>query len=266
MSYLDLSRPKPYDRPQRPSDRMVSPIPDCQPAHRDPLPAKQIDPSTFARLFQQLMPIAINEPLGFESKASAICASFDLDHATSADIINSVKQQFPAIRNQEAAYVLDPKPALRALSLTSVLSALPAPGGPTDVQPITNSTSAIPVTSPGPAVPPLMPLKQQRAFTSGPRGFTTWYSTQSPQSLSTPPLGLQGSAGVLYVHTDTSLKLHQAWLCDTHGKWITVTGVDNVKHPTISDRFLLVRSDGIPSWLTRVDHVAIQTRRERAGK
>jgi len=111
-----------------------------------------------------------------------------------------------------------------------------------------------------------MPLKQQRPFASGPRGFTTWYSTESTQSISAPPVGLQASAGMLYVHTNTTLKLHHAWMCDTHGKWITVTGVDNLKHPTISDRFLLVRSDGIPSWLTKVDYTVVQARRERAGR
>lgn len=84
---------------------MASPGTAHQPAPRDPLLVKQIDASTFARLFQQLVPIAINEPLAFESKASAICASFDLDPATSTDIINSVKQQFPSIRNQETTYV-----------------------------------------------------------------------------------------------------------------------------------------------------------------
>ena len=69
---------------------------------------------------------------------------------------------------------------------------------------------------------------------------------------------------MLYVHTDTTIRFNQAWLYDTNGKWIGVTGVDNVKHPTISDRFLLVRSDGIPSWVTRVDYAAIQARREQA--
>ena len=111
--YLDLSRPKPYDRPQRPSDRVVSPgpVPDHQLATQDLLPTKQIDPSTFARLFQQLVPVAVNEPLAFESRATAICASLGLDPATAADIIDSVKQQFPTIRDQEITYVS--KPSIR---------------------------------------------------------------------------------------------------------------------------------------------------------
>ena len=110
--HLDLSYPKPYDRPQRPSDRAVSASPDPQLATRDLPPTKQIDPSAFARLFQQLIPVAINEPLAFESKASTICASFDLDSATSADIIDSVKQQFPAIHDRETRYISKPFLAL----------------------------------------------------------------------------------------------------------------------------------------------------------
>ena len=135
-----------------------------------------------------------------------------------------------------------------------------ASGGPTNPNSIANAASVTPPS------PPLMPFKQQRAFTSGPRGLTTWYSTQSPQPLSAPPLGLQISAGILYVHTDTTLKVHHAWLCDTKGKWINVTDADNIKHPTIPDRFLLVRSDGIPSWLTKVDYTAVRARREKAGR
>jgi hypothetical protein len=79
---------------------------ESKPILRDPLNPKQIDSSVFSQLFMQLVPIAVNEPLAFESKASTICASLDLDFATSADIINSVKKQFPAIRNQGTMYVL----------------------------------------------------------------------------------------------------------------------------------------------------------------
>ena len=151
-------------------------------------------------------------------------------------------------------------------TLTLILSVPSASGGPTNPESIVAPTAPAPTPPSGTTVPPLMPFKQQRAFTSGPRGFTVWYSTQSSESLSAPPLSLQVPAGMLYIHTNTSMKLHSAWLCDTNGKWIDVTGMDNVKHSTIQDRFLLVRSDGIPSWLTKVDYAAVQARRERAGK
>jgi hypothetical protein len=151
----------------------------------------------------------------------------------------------------------------------SIFSVPPVPGGSTNPEPIANpsmlSTPIAPATS-GAVTPFLMPLKRQRAFTSGPRGFTIWFSTESTESISTPPSGLEVYAGILYIHTNTTLKAHHAWLCDTSGKWISVTGVDDVKHPTISDRFLLVRSDGIPSWLTTVDYGAVQARRERGRR
>ena len=53
------------------------------------------------------MPIAVNEPLAFESKASTVCASFNLDAATSVDIIKSIKQQFTVIHNRETRYVVN---------------------------------------------------------------------------------------------------------------------------------------------------------------
>ena len=259
---LDFSRPKPYDRPQKVPDSAPSPGVGWPPAPRSHPPPKRVDSSTFAGLFQQLIPIAVNEPVAFESKASAICASFDLDPTTSEDIINSVKQQFPAVRNQDTTCVSSV--FLHIRPLTSVLSVSPASGGPTNIELAANPAPASAPTLPDTLPPP--PLWQQRPFASGPRGFTTWYSTQSPHSLTAPPLGLQPSAGMLYVHTDTTLKRHHAWLCDTAGRWINVTGIDSVKHPTISDRLLLMRSDGIPSWLRRVDYMATQARREKGVK
>jgi hypothetical protein len=67
---------------------------------------RQVDPPTFARLLQQLLPIALKEPLMFESKALLVCASFDLDSTASEDIISSIKQQFPDIPNQGPTCVL----------------------------------------------------------------------------------------------------------------------------------------------------------------
>ena len=98
-SHLHFSRPKPYDRPQGFSERVTSPGVDRH--ESTPPPTKKIDPSTFAQLFQQLISIATKEPSAFECKALAICASFDLDPITSADVVSSIKSQLPAARNQE---------------------------------------------------------------------------------------------------------------------------------------------------------------------
>lgn len=106
----ELSRPKPYDRPQRHSDRGALPGQECEPVSRDSFPSRRTDSSVVSKLFAQLVPIAVKEPLAFESKASTICASFNLDSAASADIINSVKQQFLLARNQETTCVVDSYP------------------------------------------------------------------------------------------------------------------------------------------------------------
>ena len=105
LSHPDFSYPEPYNRLQKHSDRTASPSPEPNPPPANPQTSKQIDSSTFSQLLLQLMPIAVNEPLVFESKAAAVCASFNLDSATSADIISSLKQQFPTIRNRETTYV-----------------------------------------------------------------------------------------------------------------------------------------------------------------
>jgi len=217
------------------------------------------------------MPIAINEPLGFESKASTICASFYLDHATSADIVNSVKQQFPAIRNQETVYVLDPKPALRASSLTSVLS---APGGPTDVQLIANSTvSAAPATSHPPATPPTtpalltatpdtVPIKQRRQFSCGSPAYTTWYSTASPKDLACPQ-EVTPVVGELYIHHNRLEDAYQIWLYRLDSVWKCVTKAEKVYHPTIDDRVLSMRANGTPNWITTASYTTIRGRKGR---
>ena len=58
---------------------------------------KQVNGATLGRLFQQLASLT-KDPLNFESAAAAICASFDLDPMTSAEIISSFKQQLPTDR------------------------------------------------------------------------------------------------------------------------------------------------------------------------
>lgn len=100
--YLSFSRSKPYDRHQGYSGREASPSPERKTTPGNPQTLKQIDPSVFPQLFTQLIPIVVKDPLGFESRALAICASFGLDPATSTDVVNSIKQQFPATHNQES--------------------------------------------------------------------------------------------------------------------------------------------------------------------
>ena len=111
-----------------------------------------------------------------------------------------------------------------------------------------------------------IPVKQHRPFASGPKGQTVWYSTASRLPLSSPPASLPATAGILYIHTDLCRDTKQVWLCNISCNWTDVTTLKSVKHPSIADRFLLLRSDGIPSWLTGANYSAIQSRREKSGR
>lgn len=89
----DVSRHKPYERPFQPPT--VQPSNQQGPPAQDGPPRKQVDGATLSRLFQQLAPL-MKDPSNFESNAAPICASFDLDPATSMEIVNSFRRQSPA--------------------------------------------------------------------------------------------------------------------------------------------------------------------------
>ena len=214
------------------------------------------------------MPIAINEPLTFESKASKICASFDLDPATSEDIINSVKQQFPAVRNQETMCVL--KVFSYVQSLTPILSAAPASGGPTNADPVVNaatSTAPAPPTTSSPStaheVPSLVPIKQRRQFSCGSPAYTTWYSTASAQDLTHPPQQVAPAAGELYIHHNRLEDTYQIWLYGLDSVWKCVTHIEKVYHPTIDDRVFSMRANGTPNWITVASYTTIRGRKSK---
>ena len=132
-------------------------------------------------------------------------------------------------------------------------SSLPGASGPTTPESIK--------ASPADNIP--VPVKNQRPFTSGPKGYTVWYISTSTQPLSSPPSSLPATAGVLYIHVDLSKNTKQVWLCDIGCNWTDITTMETVKHPSIADRILLLRSDGIPSWLTSTGYGAIQSRRNK---
>lgn len=64
---------------------------------------------------------------------------------------------------------------------------------------------------------------------------------------------------------DLSKDTKQVWLCNISCNWTNITTVDNMKHPLIADRFLLLRSNGIPSWLTGSNYSTVQSRRDKSG-
>ncbi|KAF9783287.1 hypothetical protein BJ322DRAFT_1110170 [Thelephora terrestris] len=227
-------RNKPYERPSRPAT-FQSKNRDVPQASQDSLPRKQVEGAALSRLFQQLVPLT-TDLSNFESKAAAICEAFDLDPTTSTEIISSFKHRLPADTSQR--------------------SNPPATSGPTISEPRpTASLTPIPV-----------PVKHQRPFTSGPKGCTVWYTTALSTPLSSPPASLPATAGVLYIHTNLSTDTKQVWLCNISCNWTDITSAENVKHPSIADRFFLLRSDGIPSWLSGANYAVIQSRREKSGR
>jgi hypothetical protein len=143
-------------------------------------------------------------------------------------------------------------------SLTSC-SSPPAASGPTTSGQVPNQPTSAPTHT-------SIPVKHQRPFSSGPKGYTTWYTTSSNQPISSPPATLPAAAGILYLHTDLNKGTNQIWLCNINCNWTDVTAKGNVTHPSIPDRILLLRSDGIPSWLTSANHAAVQSRKVRSGR
>ena len=89
----NISRSRPYERPSKSNNQEVLRTSQDGPSR------KQVDGATLSRLFQRLAPLT-KDPLNFESAATAICTSFDLDPATSAEIVTSFKQQLPADKSQ----------------------------------------------------------------------------------------------------------------------------------------------------------------------
>ena len=95
---MNVSRNRPYERPSRSATTQLG-NQEIPRTSQDGPPRKRMDGATLGRLFQQLAPLT-KDPSNFESAAAAICASFDLDPATSAEIVTSFKQQLPADKTQ----------------------------------------------------------------------------------------------------------------------------------------------------------------------
>ena len=270
-----ISRPKPYDRPSRSLALVAQNGQDARAtASQDRTSKVNIDGSTLGQLFQNLAPLIKEPPSGFDSKAAAICASLGLDPVTSEEIIGSFKRQFVASgSSQESRYVravpsVESSPLMRGSSPPNHTP--PASGPRTDA--IAQSTKAAitptfaqPTSAPVPSTSAtsLVPSRYQRPFSSGPKGYTVWYSTESNESIPFPPSDLPTSAGILYIHKNLTKNATQIWMCDIRRNWADITNAQGVRHPALSDRIFLLRSNGLPSWLTTASYAAIQARKGR---
>ena len=119
--------------------------------------------------------------------------------------------------------------------------------------------------TPPPLQDVLIPFKHDRPFSSGARGTTTWYSTESLGEASSPPSGLRVEAGELYIHKNLSSGSFQIWLYGVDGHWrrVSVDG-SKVLHPIHSERSLNLRADGTPSWINSVRFATVHLRKDRS--
>ena len=178
------------------------------------------------------------------------------------EIVGSFKQQLSANQTQGQRCVqLENHRVIGLPLLTPNFSLFRTPpaatSGPTANEPIPDTSAPETTIS--------IPVRHQRPFVSGPKGSTVWYTTASNQPISLPPASLPTSSGILYIHTNLTTNTNQVWLCNINARWTDIGTTENVKHPSITDRILFFRSDGIPSWLTSTNYATIQSRKERAG-
>lgn len=109
--------------------------------------------------------------------------------------------------------------------------------------------------SSGSAPTNLDPIEDKRAFRTSTDGgdeggYTIWYHTQAPYSLTTPrTLPSPPTPGAVYVHTDTNNGSKQVWVWTTSGTWCLFQEGDDMAHPLYKKRYLWVHSNGVPSWV-----------------
>lgn len=87
-----------------------------------------------------------------------------------------------------------------------------------------------------------------------------WVESEHTEALPSPLFdALNAKEGLLYLHRYGDNL--QIWLRGTSATWSSVT--EGVRHPTLPQRYLLVRADGRPSW---IDKKTITTYKTRPGK
>jgi len=107
---------------------------------------------------------------------------------------------------------------------------------------------------------PSRKIRPFKASTHSP-GNTVWMTTVSYEDLSDPPEPVpEDEPGVLYIHRNLTDNTLQVWLLGDEKQWTTIQLGVKTRHPTLGDRYLSVRSDGAPSWITLASWNAAQKR------
>ena len=104
--------------------------------------------------------------------------------------------------------------------------------------------------------PPTLPLtlpRKTRPFktSSHSPGNTVWIPQASYEDLpDLPALIPKDEPGTLYVHRNLTDNTLRVWLLGNEKKWVPVQLDNKTQHPTLGDRYLILRSDDTPSWVT----------------
>jgi len=99
----------------------------------------------------------------------------------------------------------------------------------------------------------LQPSRKVRPFRTSvhSQGKTIWMTTASYEDLSNPPEPVpEDEPGVLYIHRNLTDDTLQVWLLGNEKQWAAIQLSVKTQHPTFGDRYLAVRADGTPSWIT----------------
>lgn len=104
-----------------------------------------------------------------------------------------------------------------------------------------------------PPSPSLQPSLKIRPFKASARsqGNTIWMTTASYEELFNPPEPApEDESGILYIHENLLNDALQVWLLGNEKQWASVQLSARTRHPTFGDRYLAIRLDRTPTWLT----------------
>lgn len=121
-----------------------------------------------------------------------------------------------------------------------------------DLRSVTITTTSKP-REPNLPPPSLKPSRKIRSFKASAhsQGYTIWMTTVSFEGLSNPPEPTpEDGPGVLYVHRNLTDNTLQVWLMGSGGQWAPVPFGVATQHPIFGDRYLAIRLNGTPSWVT----------------
>ena len=117
--------------------------------------------------------------------------------------------------------------------------------------------NSVPVTTGSktkePPSPSSQPSRKIRPFKASAhsQGKTIWMTTASYEELSNPPEPVpEDEPGVLYIHRNLSNDTLQVWLLGNEKEWTAIQLGAKIQHPKFGDRYLAIRLDGTPNWIT----------------